>query len=147
MPKDAAHTLFNFIVLIAILIILLCLRIYIPTVQMVLFTLSFIVGTVVLNPDLDTKSKAAKRCGIICGPYRMLTKHRGISHHPLWGVAARIAYFMVILLIAVWLFGLLTTKNINAFMPLLIEHPYELLASGAGLFTANILHIMLDKIT
>ncbi len=58
--------------------------------------IAFTIGGLWLSPDLDTRSKALVRWGLLKGiwwPYRKLIPHRSLfSHGPLLGTALRISY-------------------------------------------------------
>ncbi len=57
---------------------------------------SFLLGGLMLSPDLDTRSNATRRWGplkLLWWPYRRLLSHRSlISHTPLIGSAGRLLY-------------------------------------------------------
>lgn len=68
--------------------------------------LGFLVGGLLLSPDLDTRSNATRRWGVLkllWWPYRRALSHRSLfSHSPLLGTSLRLAYLaaMVLLLSA-----------------------------------------------
>ena len=143
MPKYSTHLIFNLTILSAMVVIYQYNPVLTPT-QLAFFLGAFVIGTCIATPDLDTKSEASRRCGIVCAPYRKLAKHRGTSHHWLWGTAARIVYFTLIIIIALWVLGWLASPR--EYIPALGDYKYELLAGAAGLFISNILHIFLDNV-
>ena len=57
---------------------------------------SFLLGGLLLSPDLDTRSNATRRWGplrLLWWPYRRLLSHRSlVSHTPLLGSAGRLLY-------------------------------------------------------
>lgn len=65
--------------------------------------LSFLVGGLLLSPDLDTRSNPTRRWGplrLLWWPYRRWLSHRSlISHSPLLGTAGRLAYLGLLLLL------------------------------------------------
>ena len=69
---------------------------------------SFLVGGLLLSPDLDTRSNATRRWGplrVLWWPYRHWLSHRSlISHTPLIGSAGRLLY-MAALILALCLLG------------------------------------------
>ena len=82
-------------------------------------------------------------------PYRKLFKHRGTSHHPLWGVASRILYVALLALIilwAGWALGWRFEIDGGSALAFIYLHVKEIGIAGAGLFLSNMLHIVLDKI-
>lgn len=63
---------------------------------------SFLIGGLLLSPDLDTRSNASRRWGVLTllwWPYRRLLSHRSlVSHAPVLGSAGRLSYLLVLLL-------------------------------------------------
>jgi uncharacterized metal-binding protein len=65
------------------------------------FSIFYIFGTLFLSPDLDINSTPYKRWGIfrfLWWPYKVLFKHRGLSHHPIFGPVTIILNFALILI-------------------------------------------------
>jgi uncharacterized metal-binding protein len=64
--------------------------------------LGFLLGGLWLSPDLDTRSNATRRWGLLrwlWWPYRKVLPHRSLfSHSPLLGTAVRLAYLAALLL-------------------------------------------------
>jgi uncharacterized metal-binding protein len=67
----------------------------------------FLLGGLLLSPDLDTRSNATRRWGplhVLWWPYRKLLRHRSLaSHTPLIGTAGRLAYLSAAVLGISWL--------------------------------------------
>lgn len=148
MPSDSIHTIFNFIIY-ALISILHMKYPVLSLAQYAIFTLFFIIGTLVLNPDLDTNSKSSQRCGVACKPYKWAFHHRGTSHHWLWGTAARILYVALLALIILWLVWVFVWQfqiDGGAMLAFVRLHVKEIGIAGAGLFIANLLHIFLDRV-
>lgn len=148
MPSDSVHTIFNFIVY-AIISILHVTHPVFSVAQYAIFTLFFIIGTLILNPDLDTNSKSSRRCGIACKPYKWAFHHRGLSHNWLWGTTARILYVALIALIILWLVWVFVWQfkiDGSAMLAFVRLHVKEIGIAGTGLFLSNIMHIILDWI-
>jgi hypothetical protein len=65
--------------------------------------LSFLLGGLLLSPDLDTRSNPTRRWGplrLLWWPYRRGLAHRSLlSHSPLLGTAGRLAYLLGMLLL------------------------------------------------
>jgi len=63
---------------------------------------AFLVGGLLLSPDLDTRSNAIRRWGplrLVWWPYRRLIVHRSVlSHSPLLGMAGRLLYLATVVL-------------------------------------------------
>ena len=64
--------------------------------------LAFLLGGLLLSPDLDTRSNATRRWGPLrplWWPYRKGVPHRSLlSHSPVLGTAGRLAYLAALLL-------------------------------------------------
>jgi uncharacterized metal-binding protein len=62
----------------------------------------FLLGGLLLSPDLDTRSNATRRWGplrLLWWPYRRLLSHRSlVSHTPLIGSAGRLLYLALLVL-------------------------------------------------
>ena len=71
-----------------------------PIFFLLLFTLGYCFGTFLVTPDLDTLSRPYTRWSvfrILWWPYRKQFKHRGMSHHCVWGPVSLIAYCSLLL--------------------------------------------------
>jgi uncharacterized metal-binding protein len=89
--------------------------------------LAFLLGGLLLSPDLDTRSNPTRRWGplrLLWWPYRRLLRHRSLlSHSPLLGTAGRLSYLAA---------ALLTTSLL--LLPLGGPTPQQLLATGRALW-------------
>ena len=109
MPDSKNHTIINIIVLIVIVSGFYALITSDGTVPVdykdvhliAIFSLFYLFGTHFLSPDLDIDSTPYKRWGVfrfLWWPYKVLFKHRGLSHHPIFGPLAILANFVLILI-------------------------------------------------
>jgi uncharacterized metal-binding protein len=89
--------------------------------------LGFLLGGLLLSPDLDTRSNPTRRWGalrLLWWPYRRLLPHRSpLSHSPLLGTAGRLAYL-----------GGLVLLGAAALQPLGLTSPAEVLAAASDLW-------------
>lgn len=115
------------------------------------FTSAFIYGTLFMNPDLDLadKVKLFSIKGFLTLPFRgysLISKHRGISHAPVWGTLTRILWLGVLAAIVLFLFDktFLAKKDILVF-----SHTYGnyLLFVLGGFLFADLSHVILDLIS
>jgi uncharacterized metal-binding protein len=94
MPSGRTHDRITFWCLPFVLGLTLCVTRSPALIVIVL--LSFLVGGLMLGPDLDIRSIQYKRWGPIKGiwiPYRLALKHRSsLSHGPIIGTALRVIY-------------------------------------------------------
>jgi len=88
---------------------------------------AFLLGGLLLSPDLDTHSNPTHRWGplrLLWWPYRRLLRHRSLlSHSPLLGTAGRLSYMAAALLLMCLLL-----------QPLGGPPPHQLLAAGQTLW-------------
>ena len=114
--------------------------------------LAFLIGGLLLSPDLDTRSRPSRRWGplqLLWWPYRQLLRHRSLlSHGPVLGTLGRLAYLAAVTLA---LAGLLAPWG--APTPLALLHwgqqlwrqqPALLLLALAGLEASAWLHLIQD---
>jgi len=122
------------------------------------FFIFFMIGTFIVNPDMDTKSKSSNILGIFSVPYRRFFRHRGMSHHWMYGIITRIIYFTILMIIlgSIILFVLkgeqiFNNNNIYYVYDIIIQYLSDnknnVIIAYNGLFISNLLHIVLDKIT
>lgn len=90
---------------------------------------AFLVGGLLLSPDLDTRSNASRRWGPLrqlWWPYRRGLAHRSLlSHSPLLGTAGRLAYLATVVLLA---------SALLAPLPLGVPTPLELISAALALW-------------
>lgn len=145
MPDDTMHIIFNFIVLSIIFIVYQYFNQHIEILRLTLFVIAYIIGTIVLNPDLDSaRSRPSQRGGILLRPYTMMSKHRGHSHDVFTGTLLRIIYIVILLLLIIWMF--FGFPQIRDFFIIGWKYKIELFFAVLGLFLSNLFHILLDSI-
>ncbi|MEL4304673.1 DUF2227 family putative metal-binding protein [Methanococcoides sp. LMO-2] len=117
MPDAKTHDAINIGTMIAILAGLSYLVIweknsiavrYLNSYTIALFSMSYLFGTFFLSPDLDIESTPYKRWGVlrfIWWPYKVIFKHRGISHNPILGPLSIVANLAVIVALLLLLAG------------------------------------------
>jgi uncharacterized metal-binding protein len=116
-----------------------------PTESLLGFLGGFAFSMVFLTPDLDlVRSRPARRWGrlsILWWPYAKIFRHRGLSHHIVWGPLTRIAYLTV--LVAA------TAVGIGALLgrPVSFGEPHaDVWAILAGVYVPNIVHTVADAV-
>lgn len=109
----------------------------------VIFMVTYVLGTELFSPDLDTLSKPGKRLGILSYPIRKLSKHRGMGHSILFGWLLRILYICII--VSIILFGV-NKFEYDFYWVLGCIHVEEIMSLFVGLFMSNAVHIVTDKI-
>jgi len=114
--------------------------------------LAFLVGGLLLSPDLDTHSRPTRRWGplrLLWWPYRKLLRHRSLlSHGPFLGTLGRLGYLGGLVLV---LAGLLTPWGAPSPVALLHggqlvwnRHADLLLLALVGLEASAWLHLIQD---
>ncbi len=116
-----------------------------PTFQMLLlFSAVFAYATFFFNPDLDlaARIKLFSLRGILTLPFRvysMIFRHRGISHHPLFGTLTRLVWFGGLFYAVLALF--FSIKNPSF---VLLDYQQELIFGASAIFCADLCHLLLD---
>ena len=121
----------------------------------VLTALAFMVGGLWLSPDLDVRSTALRRWGVLRGiwwPYRRLFPHRSLfSHGPLIGMALRLAWLSALLLLIWMALSSLLAPSLPTpsqawpgLVTALRQHPRAVISVLLGLESSVWLHLVLD---
>jgi uncharacterized metal-binding protein len=119
---------------------------------MAVASVSFLVGGLLLSPDLDTRSNPARRWGPLTWlwwPYRRLLSHRSlVSHTPLIGTAGRLLYLGLVLLGLCLIGRPLGTpppgRLLAALQALWIAQPALLITALVGVEASAWLHLIQD---
>lgn len=114
--------------------------------------LGFLLGGLLLSPDLDTRSNPTRRWGplrLLWWPYRRCLSHRSLlSHCPLLGTAGRLAYLAgaaLLLAAALHALGLPALAWMRQAATGLWQEQRPLLISGlAGIEASSWLHLLQD---
>ena len=114
--------------------------------------LGFLLGGLLLSPDLDTRSNCSRRWGplrLLWWPYRRCLSHRSVfSHSPLLGSAGRLAYLAGIGLLAAAALqglGVPAVAWMQQTLPALWQEQRPLLISAlAGVEASSWLHLIQD---
>lgn len=142
MPNDAAHRIVNYFMLSMFLVANFYLELENDLIIIMIFIGTYMLGTEIFTPDLDTDSKPGQRLGILSFPIRKLSKHRGLGHNIFIGWLLKALYILLICIIIYglvsslgydmnWILDYIDIKKIEAFM--------------TGLFLSNAVHIIVDK--
>ncbi len=104
-----------------------------------LFSVSYLIATFLISPDLDLDSRIYNRWGFlkyIWWPYKELFKHRQSSHHIIFGPLSLWLYSATLIFIVVYLLQL----NIDV-------SPETIIVLSLGLVVATECHIIADWMT
>jgi uncharacterized metal-binding protein len=122
-----------------------------PTFEfMLLFSLSFLCGTILLSPDLDlADSDPARSWGfvqVIWRPYSRLFRHRGLSHTPVIGTLTRIVYLGC----AIYIISAVTASLIGLDLQISVYDLHRLWSARwfcilVGLISADLIHLVADR--
>lgn len=143
MPNDATHRIVNYLMLSVFLVLNFYFNLENDYILIMIFIGSYILGTEIFSPDLNTHSKPEHRLGILSYPIRKLSRHRGLGHNIFIGWLLKALYLALIgaiILIAVsklgydiyWILNYLDIRTIGIFL--------------IGLFLSNMIHIIVDNI-
>ena len=114
--------------------------------------LAFLLGGLLLSPDLDTRSNPTRRWGplrLLWWPYRRLLRHRSIvSHSPVLGSCGRLLYLGALLIGLSWLGQPLGAPGPAALVQrarqLWQAHQPLVIAALVGLEASTWLHLLQD---
>lgn len=118
MPGGKTHDTINIAVLIVVLAVLSYLTMwnvnemavkYLDIYTIAVLSLSYLFATFFLSPDLDIESKPYKRWKmfrILWWPYKVIFKHRGLSHNPIIGPLSIVINFALIVALLLLLMGI-----------------------------------------
>ena len=148
MPKDSTHRIINYLMLSIFLVLNFYINIEKDYKLIAIFIGSYILGTEVFGPDLDTNSKPLHRLGIfsyiITYPIRLLSHHKGLGHNIFIGWFLKVLYLALIGIII-----LVITKKLgyDLYWTLsYIDNIGIISAFLVGMFLSNAIHIISDKI-
>ena len=110
---------------------------------------SCLAGGLWLSPDLDTRSNALRRWGVLgflWWPYRRLIPHRSLwSHGPVLGTSVRLGVLLTWCLVVTIAIPTLSPSMLLADLQQLIrQHPHEFTGLVVGLEGSAWLHLILD---
>jgi uncharacterized metal-binding protein len=145
MSSFKTHRRFNYLLFIMGCLILYHFNLF-NLYVMITFAIGFILGTEFITPDLDGQSTPTQRWGFLWIPYRIVRKHRGVSHSYVLGFIERIVYLLI--LISVLILLLKSEAYISTIQYIITPAIMAILIVVlVGIATANGLHIVLDRIT
>jgi len=113
-----------------------------------LFSSSFLLSTMILNPDLDIANtfKLFSVRGMLTLPFRPYSyvfSHRGISHFPLIGTLTRLAYLALIFsIVFLCVYGQIPPKEYVITLYEKYAVPFWVVV--VGIIYADLCHILLD---
>lgn len=143
MPNDATHRIVNYILLSIFIIINFYIGLEPDFKIITIFMLSYVLGTEIFTPDLDTDSKPGQRLGILSYPIRKLSRHRGLGHNIFIGWFLKAIYILLLLVI---IGILIKTLGYDTYLILGYINMKMIYAFLTGLFLSNAVHIIIDKI-
>jgi uncharacterized metal-binding protein len=116
-----------------------------PTESLLAFLGGFAFSMVFLTPDLDlVRSRPTRQWGrlsVLWWPYAKIFRHRGVSHHIVWGPLTRIAYLTALAAAAAVGIGALLGR------PLSFGRSHtNAWAILAGVYVPNIVHTVADAV-
>lgn len=143
MPNDATHRIINYLALSIFLVVNFYFGLEKDYEIIIIFMVSYVLGTEIFTPDLDIDSKPGQRLGILSFPIRKLSIHRGLGHNIFIGWFLKAVYILLMLIIIgiiiltlgyniYWILDYIDIKIIGAFL--------------TGLFLSSGVHIIIDKI-
>ena len=125
-----------------------------PTVT--LFSVSYMVGTFLVTPDLDLAENSVRSksnwglLGLLWVPYGALFSHRGLSHTWFLGPLTRLLYLVMVALALSWVVTVLSPYFGYTFsIRTRLAYNWQELALGAlsGYYLSQWLHLIVDGIS
>lgn len=143
MPNDSTHRITNYLMLSIFILLNFYFNIEKDYKLIITFVGSYILGTELLSPDLDTRSKPGNRLGILSYPIRKLSTHRGLGHNIFIGWFLRILY---LILIGTVILFILYKLGYDLYWTLKYIDAKIMSAFLVGIFLSNAVHIITDNI-
>ena len=146
MPGGKTHDTINIAVLIVLLAGIFYLTMgnvsemavrYLDIYTIAVLSISYLFATFFLSPDLDIESKPYKRWKmfrILWWPYKVIFKHRGLSHNPIIGPLSIVINLALIVALLLLLMGVELHKG----------HLRFIVAATAGMILSMEVHIISD---
>ena len=108
-----------------------------------------LVGGLWLSPDLDTRSNALRRWGVLgflWWPYRRLIPHRSLwSHGPVLGTSVRLGVLLTwCLVVSIAVPALSPSMLLANLQQLIRQHPHQFISLMVGLESSAWIHLVLD---
>ena len=108
-----------------------------------------LVGGLWLSPDLDTRSNALRRWGVLgflWWPYRRLIPHRSLwSHGPVLGTSVRLGVLLTwCLVVSIAVPALSPSMFLANLQQLIRQHPHQFISLMVGLESSAWIHLVLD---
>ena len=143
MPNDSTHRIINYFMLSIFLVANFYFSLEKDYKIIIIFIGTYVLGTEIFTPDLDTDSKPGQRLGILSYPIKKLSKHRGWGHNIFIGWLLKAIYILFIFIV-IYYFMLILGYNIRWILDYInIKMIYAFLT---GLFLSNAVHIVADKL-
>jgi len=143
MPNDATHRIINYLALSIFIVLNFYFNIEQDYKTIIIFMGSYVLGTEVFSPDLDTYSKPGNRLGPLSYPIRKLSTHRGLGHNIFIGWLLKALYLA---LIGAIILATIDRLGYNLYLILIYIDKRNISAFLVGLFLSNAVHIMADNI-
>jgi uncharacterized metal-binding protein len=116
-----------------------------PTEPLLAFLGGFAFSMIFLTPDLDlVRSRPTRRWGrlsILWWPYAKIFRHRGVSHHIVWGPLTRIAYLTLLAAATAVGASALFGSTVSFGRP-----RANVWAILAGVYAPNVVHTVVDAV-
>jgi uncharacterized metal-binding protein len=116
-----------------------------PIESLLAFLGGYAFSMVFLTPDLDlVRSRPTRRWGrlsILWWPYAKLFRHRGVSHHMVWGPLTRIAYLTLLATAAAVGIGAVLGRPVS-----FAGAHANVWAILAGVYVPNVAHTVADAV-
>lgn len=151
MVNFAMHRIINYFALIVGFLILLQLSYAYNLLELIFFTMGYILGTELITPDLDITSRAYNNWGLLkifWYPYKLIANHRGESH-TIEGTILRLLYavFIIFLIYSIIVYAMFGQVSFGFLISLIDSlNLWSLLIIVLGVVVANVTHVVVDML-
>ena len=148
MAQYKTHTLFNLLLALPLFLAALFYLLHPKLYYEATFAGAFLYGTLFMSPDLDiaNKIKLFSLRGFFSLPFRLYArvfKHRGLSHHVIFGTLTRVLWLAIAALGILYLVNQALPSRDSVMNLYQMYKPFIWYGLG-GLFAADLCHLLLD---
>jgi uncharacterized metal-binding protein len=120
------------------------------------FTVSYLLGTFLVTPDLDLAENQVRAkdhwglFGLLWEPYGLIFKHRGLSHSWFVGPLTRLVYLALLVFALLWSASFVATylgTNVSVHAKLVSNWQALALGSLLGYYLSQWLHLIADGVS
>lgn len=148
MANYRKHSQFNLLLALPVLAAIMYWLLATPWQLIATFSGAFAYGTLFMSPDMDLayQIRILSVRGILTIPFRSYAtffRHRGLSHHPLFGTATRLAWLLAWVSLFLYLFYNIQ-PDVVSFQKFCKQNSTWIIYGVSGVLAADLCHLLLD---